>query len=79
MQSFNDFNNDTTNQDDLVIEGINFRSISTIALVAKSNTLSKNIQSIKTQDLELDKKLNLLSKQILYSSLLTAQLKLTKK
>ena len=72
------FNNYSSNQDEFLIEGINLRSISTIALVTKSNAVSKNVQSIQITDKELDKKLNLLSKQILYSSLLTAQLGLMK-
>jgi ethanolamine utilization protein EutP (predicted NTPase) len=77
MESFNSFNNN--NQDEFIIENINLRTVSAITLVSKSNTLSKNIQSVKSQDSNLDKKLNLLSKQILYSSLLTAQLALMSK
>jgi len=77
MKSFNNFND--TNQDEFIIESINLRTVSAITLISKSNTLSKNIQSITIQDFDLDKKLNLLSKQILYSSLLTAQLALMHK
>ena len=77
IESFNSFNNN--NQDEFIIENINLRAVSAITLVSKSNTLSKNIQSVKSQDSNLDKKLNLLSKQILYSSLLTAQLALMSK
>jgi hypothetical protein len=77
MKLFNDFND--ANQDEYIIESINLRTTSAITLVSKSNSLNKNIQSVKTQDSNLDKKLNLLSKQILYSSLLTAQLSLMSK
>ena len=77
MKSFNNFND--ANQDEFIIESINLRTVSAITLISKSNTLSKNIQSITIQDFDLDKKLNLLSKQILYSSLLTAQLALMHK
>jgi hypothetical protein len=57
-----------------LIESINIRTISAVALISKSNTLSNNIKNIKTQDSELDKKLNLLSKQLFYNSILVAQL-----
>ena len=77
MKLFNDFND--ANQDEYIIESINLRTTSAITLVSKPNSLNKNIQSVKTQDSNLDKKLNLLSKQILYSSLLTAQLSLMSK
>lgn len=70
MKSFNEFN-DTNDE---LIEGINIRTVSAVALVSKSNTLSNNIKNIKIDDGELDKKLNLLSKQSLYNSILVAQL-----
>ena len=70
MQSFNEFN-DT---DDYLIEGINIRTVSAVALISRSNTIGNNIKSIKIQDSDLDKKLNLLSKQLLYNSILVAQL-----
>jgi hypothetical protein len=56
-----------------LIESINIRTISAVALISKSNTLSNNIKNIKTQDSDLDKKLNLLSKQLFYNSILVAQ------
>jgi len=74
MKSFNEYSDA-----DCLIEGINLRSVSAVALASKSSALSKNIQSIKLDNIELNKKLNLLSKQILYSSLLTAQLGLMNK
>jgi len=70
MKSFNEFN-DT---DDYLIEGINIRTVSAVALVSRSNTIGNNIKSIKIQDSDLDKKLNLLSKQLFYNSILVAQL-----
>jgi hypothetical protein len=70
MKSFNQYNDN----EEYLIEGINIRSVSALALVAKSNNLNKNIQSINSNNSELDRKLNLLSKQILYGSILTAQL-----
>ncbi len=70
MKSFNEFN-DTNDE---LIEGINIRTVSAVALVSKTNTLSNNIKNIKIDDGELDKKLNLLSKQLLYNSILVAQL-----
>jgi len=70
MKSFNEFN-DT---DDYLIEGINIRTVSAVALISRSNTIGNNIKSIKIQDSDLDKKLNLLSKQLLYNSILVAQL-----
>ncbi len=70
MKSFNEFN-DTNDE---LVEGINIRTVSAVALVSKSNTLSNNIKNIKIDDGELDKKLNLLSKQLLYNSILVAQL-----
>ena len=75
IESFKDFNNN----DEALIEGINLRAISAVALASKSSALSKNIQSIKLDNDELDKKLNLISKQLLYSALLTAQLGLMNK
>jgi hypothetical protein len=75
IESFKDFNNN----DETLIEGINLRAISAVALASKSSALSKNIQSIKLDNDELDKKLNLISKQLLYSALLTAQLGLMNK
>jgi hypothetical protein len=80
MKSFKNHYNQVDQTDEFcLIEGINLRSISTIALVAKSNNLNKSIKNLKSSDSELDKKLNLLSKQILYSSILTAQLGLMNK
>jgi len=70
MKSFTEFN-DT---DDYLIEGINIRTVSAIALVSRSSTIGNNIKSIKIQDSDLDKKLNLLSKQLFYNSILVAQL-----
>ena len=70
MKSFNEFNDD----DDYLIEDISIRSVSAVALVSRSNTISKNIKNIKIQDSDLDNKLNLLSKQLLYNSILVAQL-----
>ena len=70
MKSFNEFN-DT---DDYLIEGINIRTVSAVALISRSNTIGNNIKRIKIQDSDLDKKLNLLSKQMLYNSILVAQL-----
>ena len=70
IKSFNEFNDD----DDYLIEDISIRSVSAVALVSRSNTISKNIKNIKIQDSDLDNKLNLLSKQLLYNSILVAQL-----
>jgi len=70
MKSFNEYNN----TDDYLIEGVNIRAVSAVALISKSNSLSNNIKNIKVDDSELDKKLNLLSKQLLYNSILVAQL-----
>ena len=70
MESFNEFNDD----DDYLIEDISIRSVSAVALVSRSNTISKNIKNIKVQDSDLNNKLNLLSKQLLYNSILVAQL-----
>jgi hypothetical protein len=70
MKSFNEYNN----TDDYLIEGINIRTVSAVALISKSNTIGNNIKSIKIQDSDLDKKLNLLSKQLFYNSILVAQL-----
>jgi len=78
MKSFNDYN-DPINNDNHLLEGLNLRSISAVALISKSNSINKNIQNLKSSDSDLDKKLNLLSKQILYSSILTAQLGLMNK
>jgi len=75
IESFKDFNNN----DEALIEGINLRAVSAVTLASKSSALSKNIQSIKLDNDELDKKLNLISKQLLYSALLTAQLGLMNK
>jgi len=80
MKSFKDHYEQVEQTDESsLIEGINLRSISAIALIAKSNGLNKNIHNLKSSDSELDRKLNLLSKQILYSSILTAQLGLMNK
>jgi len=62
-----------------LVEGINLRTVSAITLVSKSNELHKRIKSTKIEDPNLDKKLNLLSQQLLFNSLLTAQLGLTSK
>ena len=70
MKSFNEYNN----TDDELIEGVNIRTVSAIALISRSSTISNNIKNIKIQDSDLDKKLNLLSKQMLYNSILVAQL-----
>jgi len=70
MRSFNEFH-DTG---ECLVEGINIRSISAVALVSKSNTIGNSIKNIKIDDIELDKKLNLLSKQLFYNSILVAQL-----
>jgi hypothetical protein len=70
MKSFTEFN-DT---DEELIEGINIRTVSAVALISRSNSLSNNIKNIKIDDSELDKKLNLLSKQLFYNSILVAQL-----
>ena len=68
MKSFKHHYNQVEQTDEIdLIEGFNPRSISAVALVAKSNNLNKNILSLKSSDSELDKKLNLLSKHILYS------------
>ena len=74
IQSFNEFEND-----DLLHEGINLRTASAIVLLSKSNSLNKQIDRIKTQDADLDKKLDLISKQLLYNSALVAQLGIMKK
>ncbi|MEO1955471.1 MAG: hypothetical protein ABGX42_02605, partial [Gammaproteobacteria bacterium] len=62
MKSFKDHYKqiEQTDKSDL-IEGVNLRSISSIALISKSNSINKNIQNLKSSDSELDKKLNLLS------------------
>jgi hypothetical protein len=57
-----------------LIESINIRTVSAVALISRSNSLSNNIKNIKIQDSDLDKKLNLLSKQLFYNSILVAQL-----
>jgi len=80
MKSFKHHYNQVEQTDEIdLVEGINLRSISAVALVAKSNNINKNIQNLKSNDSELDKKLNLISKQVLYSSILTAQLGLMNK
>jgi len=66
-------------EDDYLVEGINLRTVSAVTLVSKSNELHKRISSTKIEDPNLDKKLNLLSQQLLFNSLLTAQLGLTSK
>jgi len=70
VKSFNEY----SNTDNELIEGINIRTVSAIALISRSSTISNNIKNIKIQDSDLDKKLNLLSKQMLYNSILVAQL-----
>ena len=61
-------------EDDYLVEGINLRTVSAVTLVSKSNELHKRISNTKIEDPNLDKKLNLLSQQLLFNSLLTAQL-----
>ena len=67
-------------------EKLNLRTISGVILVGKSRTLEKQIKSIKIFDVEgellpqeLDKKLNLLSTQLLFQSILTGSLQLLSK
>ena len=67
-------------------EKLNLRTISGVLLVGKSRTLEKQIKSIKIFDVEgellpqeLDKKLNLLSTQLLFQSILTGSLQLISK
>ena len=67
-------------------EKLNLRTISGVLLVGKSRTLEKQIKSIKIFDVEgellpqeLDKKLNLLSTQLLFQSILTGSLQLLSK
>ena len=67
IKSFNEFN-------DQLMERVSIRTASAAALVAKSNSLSKDIKNIKINDEELDKKLNSLSRQLLFNSYLIAQL-----
>jgi len=83
MKSFKEFNKKesieiidsiNTPEEDVILEGLNLRTISAVALVSKSSNLNKNIKSIDLDDSELNKKINLLSKQILFNSILTAQL-----
>lgn len=74
IKSFSEYNNE-----DCLVEGVNLRTASAVALLSKSNSLSKQIDRIKTQDADLDKKLNLISKQLLYNSALVAQLGIMKK
>ena len=79
MKTFKDHYNQVSQTDESLDEGINLRSISAVALVAKSSNINKSISNLKASDSELDKKLNLLSKQMLYSSILIAQLGLMNK
>jgi len=67
------------NENESFDEGVNLRTVSAVTLVSKSNELHKRINSTKIEDLDLDKKLNLLSQQLLFNSLLTAQLGLMSK
>jgi hypothetical protein len=67
-------------------EKLNLRTISGVILVGKSRTLEKQIKSIRIFDVEgellpqeLDKKLNLLSTQLLFQSILTGSLQLLSK
>ena len=70
IKSFNEFNE----FNDQLMERVSIRTASAAALVAKSNSLSKDIKNIKIKDEELDKKLNSLSRQLLFNSYLIAQL-----
>lgn len=70
IKSFNEFNE----FNDQLMERVSIRTASAAALVAKSNSLSKDIKNIKINDEELDKKLNSLSRQLLFNSYLIAQL-----
>ena len=79
MKSFKEFNKKesieiidsiNTPEEDVILEGLNLRTISAVALVSKSSNLNKNIKSIDLDDSELNKKINLLSKQILFNSIL---------
>lgn len=75
MKSFKNHYDQVDQSDEShLIEGINIRSVSAVALVAKSNNLNKRILNIKSSDSDLDMKLNLISKQILNNSILAAQL-----
>ena len=67
-------------------EKLNLRTISGVILVGKSRTLEKQIKSLRIFDVEgellpqeLDKKLNLLSTQLLFQSILTGSLQLLSK
>ena len=71
---------------DYLEEGLNLRSVSGIVLVRKIQTTSKQLKSIKivnpdgTMDpLKLQKKLDLLSDQNLFLSVLTGSLQLLSK
>jgi len=73
-------------EDEYLVEGINLRTVSGVLLVGKSRALEKSIKSINIVDgndglnpKELNKKLNLLSTQLLFNSLLVAQLSLMSK
>jgi|TARA_Y100000031_G_scaffold24282_1_gene25933 hypothetical protein len=67
-------------------EKLNLRTISGVVIVGKIRTIEKQIKSIKIFDVdgelrpqELDKKLNLLSTQLLFQSILTGSLQLLTK
>ncbi len=67
-------------------EKLNLRTISGVILVGKSRTLEKQIKSLRIVDVEgellpqeLDKKLNLLSTQLLFQSILIGSLQLLSK
>ena len=65
--------------DDYLVEGINLRTVSAITLVSKSKDIHNRIKNTKTEDSELNKKLDLMSKQLMINSLLVAQLGLMSK
>ncbi len=67
-------------------EKLNLRTISGVILVGKSRTLEKQIKSLRIVDVEgellpqeLDKKLNLLSTQLLFQCILIGSLQLLSK
>ena len=72
--------------EDYLDEKLNLRTISGVVIVGKIRTIEKQIKSIKIFDVEgellpqeLDKKLNLLSAQLLFQSILTGSLQLLSK
>lgn len=74
IKSFNEYNVDSH-----ISEGINLRTASAVVLASKSNSINKSIKNIKTDDADLNKKLDLISRQLLYNSILIAQLGIMKK